>query len=143
MTIHLLYFHVNRGKKDSMEKWSFNSMLFNRELEYRCALSKSMDSFDPIENTSVSEELLILNDMDKNIHSWNDSDNSSYSNVDYLVGVRNIRNFLSDKTFLVRDSKRNSYSIYFDIENKILQIDNDDSFLSESESFFSSYKNSS
>ena len=143
MTIHLLYFHVNRGKKDSMEKWSFNSMLFNRELEYRCALSKSMDSFDPIENTSVSEELLILNDMDKNIHSWNDSDNSSYSNVDYLVGVRNIRNFLSDKTFLVRDSKRNSYSIYFDIENKILEIDNDDSFLSESESFFSSYKNSS
>nr|YP_010512400.1 acetyl-CoA carboxylase beta subunit [Holocalyx balansae]UXL83724.1 acetyl-CoA carboxylase beta subunit [Holocalyx balansae] len=125
-----------------MEKWWFNSMLFNRELEYRCGLSKSMDSFGPIENTSVSEDP-ILTDMDKNIHSWNDSDNSSYSNVDYLVGVRNIRNFLSDKTFLVRDSNRNSYSIYFDIENQILEIDNDHSFLSEPESFFYSYKNSS
>nr|QVX30754.1 acetyl-CoA carboxylase carboxyltransferase beta subunit [Castanospermum australe] len=125
-----------------MEKWWFNSMLFNRELEYRCGLSKSMDSFGPIENTSVSEDPIIT-DMDKNIHSWGDSDNSSYSNVDYLVGVRNIRNFLSDETFLVRDSNRNSYSIYLDIENQILEIDNDHSFLSEPESFFYSYKNSS
>nr|YP_009771423.1 acetyl-CoA carboxylase beta subunit [Angylocalyx braunii]QIT02208.1 acetyl-CoA carboxylase beta subunit [Angylocalyx braunii] len=125
-----------------MEKWGFNSMLFNRELEYRCGLSKSMDSFGPIENTSVSEDP-ILTDMDKNIHSWGDSDNSSYSNVDYLVGVRNIRNFLSDETFLVRDSNRNSYSIYLDIESQILEIDNDHSFLSEPESFFYSYKNSS
>nr|QVX28666.1 acetyl-CoA carboxylase carboxyltransferase beta subunit [Swartzia bahiensis] len=117
-----------------MEKWWFNSMLFNRELEYRCGLSKSMDSFGPIENTSVSEDPIIT-DMDKNIHSWSDSDNSSYNNVDYLVGVRNIRNFLSDKSFLVRDSNRNSYSIYFDIENQILEIDNDH--------FFYSYRNSS
>nr|YP_010048844.1 acetyl-CoA carboxylase beta subunit [Aganope dinghuensis]QPK77217.1 acetyl-CoA carboxylase beta subunit [Aganope dinghuensis] len=126
-----------------MEKWWFNSMLFNRELEYRCRLSKSMDSFGPIENSSVSEDPPILTDMDKKIHSWNDSDNSSYNYFYYLVGVRNIRNFLSDKTFLVRDSKRNSYSIYLDIENQILQIDNDHSFLSEPESFFSSYNNSS
>nr|YP_010223121.1 acetyl-CoA carboxylase beta subunit [Nanhaia speciosa]QXE39951.1 AccD [Nanhaia speciosa]UCJ03232.1 acetyl-CoA carboxylase beta subunit [Nanhaia speciosa]BDI13158.1 acetyl-CoA carboxylase subunit beta [Nanhaia fordii] len=126
-----------------MEKWWFNSMLFNRKLEYRCGLSKSIDSFDPIENTSVSEDLPILTDMDKNIHSWNNSENSSYSNVDYLIGVRNIRNFLSDKTFLVRDSKRNSFSIYFAIENQNFEIDNDHSFLNEPESFFSSYKNSS
>nr|YP_009765350.1 acetyl-CoA carboxylase beta subunit [Conzattia multiflora]QIS95627.1 acetyl-CoA carboxylase beta subunit [Conzattia multiflora] len=125
-----------------MEKWWFNSMLFNRELEYRCGLSKSMDSFGPIENTSVSEDP-ILTDMDKNIQSWSDSDNSSYSNVDYLVGVGNIRNFISDDTFLVRDSNRDSYSIYFDIENQIFEIDNDHSFLSELESFFYSYKNSS
>nr|YP_009771506.1 acetyl-CoA carboxylase carboxyltransferase beta subunit [Poecilanthe parviflora]QIT02291.1 acetyl-CoA carboxylase carboxyltransferase beta subunit [Poecilanthe parviflora]QVX30335.1 acetyl-CoA carboxylase carboxyltransferase beta subunit [Poecilanthe parviflora] len=127
-----------------MEKWWFNSMLFNRELESRCGLSKSMDSFCPIENTDVSEDK-ILTDKDKNIHSWNDSDNSSSSNVDYLVGVRNTQNFLSDsdKTFLVRDSKRNSYSIYFDIENPILEIANDHSFLSEPKSFFYSYKNSS
>ena len=124
-----------------MEKWWFNSMLFNRELEYRRGLSKSMDSFGPIENTSVSEDP-ILTDMDKNIHSWSDSDNSSYSNVDYLVGVRNIRNFLSDKTFLVRDRNGNSYSIYLDIKKKIFEIDNDHSFLSEPESFFYSYKNS-
>nr|YP_010150958.1 acetyl-CoA carboxylase carboxyltransferase beta subunit [Sesbania cannabina]QJQ80036.1 acetyl-CoA carboxylase carboxyltransferase beta subunit [Sesbania cannabina]QQV73318.1 acetyl-CoA carboxylase carboxyltransferase beta subunit [Sesbania cannabina] len=123
-----------------MEKWWFNSMLFNRELEYRCGLSKSMDSFGPIENTSVSgEDPPILTDMDKNIHSWNDRENSSYSNVDYLVGLRNIRNFLSNKTFLVRDSKRNSYSINFAIENQILEIDSDYSF---PESFFSTYKNS-
>nr|YP_010512069.1 acetyl-CoA carboxylase beta subunit [Myrospermum sousanum]UXL83393.1 acetyl-CoA carboxylase beta subunit [Myrospermum sousanum] len=125
-----------------MEKWWFNSMLLNREFEYRCGLSKSMDSFGPIENTSVSEDP-ILTDMDKNIQNWSDSDNSSYSNVDYLVSVRNIRNFLSDETFLVKDSNRNSYSIDFDIENQILEIDNDHSFLSEPESFFFSYKNSS
>nr|YP_009767273.1 acetyl-CoA carboxylase beta subunit [Diptychandra aurantiaca]QIS97891.1 acetyl-CoA carboxylase beta subunit [Diptychandra aurantiaca] len=125
-----------------MEKWWFNSMLFNRELEYRCGLSKSMDSFGPIENTSVSEDP-ILTDMDKNIQSWSDSDNSSYSNVDYLVGVGNIRNLISDDTFLVRDSNRDSYSIYLDIENQIFEIDNDHSFLSELESSFYSYKNSS
>ncbi|KAK7231357.1 hypothetical protein RIF29_48057 [Crotalaria pallida] len=125
-----------------MEKWRFNSMLFNRELEYRCGLSKSMDSFGPIENTGVSEDQ-ILTDMDKNTLNWNDSDNSSCSNVDYLVGVRNIRNFLSDKTFLVRDKKKNSFSIYLDIDNKILEIDSENSFLSEPESFFYSYNNSS
>nr|YP_009764555.1 acetyl-CoA carboxylase carboxyltransferase beta subunit [Amorpha fruticosa]QIS94832.1 acetyl-CoA carboxylase carboxyltransferase beta subunit [Amorpha fruticosa]QVX28290.1 acetyl-CoA carboxylase carboxyltransferase beta subunit [Amorpha roemeriana] len=127
-----------------MQKCWLNPMLFNRELEYGCELSKSMDSFGPIENTSISEDK-ILTDMNKNIHSWNDSDNSSYSNVDYLVGVRNIRNFLSDsdKTFLVKDSKKNSYSIYFDIENQILEIDNAHSFLSKPENLFYSYKNSS
>nr|YP_010994025.1 acetyl-CoA carboxylase beta subunit [Vuralia turcica]WOZ11470.1 acetyl-CoA carboxylase beta subunit [Vuralia turcica] len=67
-----------------MEKWWFNSMVFNRKLEYRCGLSKSMDSFRPIENTRT-----------------------------------------------------------FDIENPILEIDNDNSFLSESESFFYILKNSS
>ena len=96
-----------------MEKWWFNSMMFNRGLEYRCGLSKSIDSFGPIENNSVNEDPSILTDMDNTIHS----------DYDYLVDVRvgktivrilviamNIRNFLSDKTFLVRDS--NSYSIY-------------------------------
>ncbi|KAJ7941219.1 Acetyl-coenzyme A carboxylase carboxyl transferase subunit beta, chloroplastic [Quillaja saponaria] len=125
-----------------MQKWWFNSMLSNGELKYRCGLSKSMDSFGPIENTNVSEDPIIT-DMDKNIHSWSDSDNSSYSNVDHLIGVRDIRNFISDDTFLVRDSNRDSYSIYFDIENQIFEIDNDHSFLSEPESFFYIYRNSS
>nr|YP_009759574.1 acetyl-CoA carboxylase carboxyltransferase beta subunit [Phyllodium pulchellum]QIQ48773.1 acetyl-CoA carboxylase carboxyltransferase beta subunit [Phyllodium pulchellum] len=125
-----------------MEKWWFNSMLFSRKLEYRCELSKSMDNLGPIESTDVSEEdLKILTHMNKKIHSWNDTDNSSYSYFDYLVGVRNIQNFLSDKTFFVRDNKRNSYSIYLDIENQTLEIDNDHPFLSEQESFFSSYMN--
>lgn len=105
-----------------MEKWWFNSILRNRELAYKCGLSKSMDRFGPIENTSVSEDPLILTDMDKII-------------VDYLVyylgRVKNIRKFLSKKSFLVRDSQRNSYSIYFAIEKKKLEIDNDHLFLSE------------
>nr|QSQ87077.1 acetyl-CoA carboxylase beta subunit [Anredera cordifolia] len=42
-----------------------------------------------------------------------------------------IRNFISDDTFVLRDSKGNSYSIYFDIENQIFEIDKDHSFLSE------------
>nr|YP_010035775.1 AccD [Onobrychis viciifolia]QQQ88426.1 AccD [Onobrychis viciifolia] len=108
-----------------MEKQWFNSILFNRELEYRCGLSKSLDGFGPIENTGVSEDLPILTD-----------------------GVRNIRNFIPDKkTFLVKvtDSKGEIFSIDFSIENHILEIDNDQSFLTEPEpeSFFSSYNNSS
>ncbi|GAV91627.1 hypothetical protein CFOL_v3_35019 [Cephalotus follicularis] len=119
-----------------MEKWWVNSMLSNGELEYkyRCRLSKSIESLGPIENTSVSEDP-ILNDTDKNIHNWSDSNSSSYSNVDQLVGAGDIGNFSSDDTFLVRDSNRDGYSIYFDIENQIFEIDNNHSFLSELEYF--------
>nr|UZC30840.1 acetyl-CoA carboxylase carboxyltransferase beta subunit [Medicago rugosa] len=98
-----------------MENSWFNSMVFNRGLEYRCGLSKSIDSFGPIENNSVNEDPSSLTDMDNTIHS----------DYDYLVDVRvqktivrilviamdiNIRNLLSDNTFLVKDS--NSYFIY-------------------------------
>nr|UDY68871.1 acetyl-CoA carboxylase beta subunit [Melicope elleryana] len=122
-----------------MKKRWFNSMLSKGkgELEYRCGLSKSTDSFGPIKNTSVSEDS-IRNDKDKNIHSSSDSDCSSYSN---LAGVRDIRNFISDDTFFVKDSNMDSYSIYLDIENQILEIDNDRSFLSELESSFYSFRN--
>ncbi|KAF5943937.1 hypothetical protein HYC85_018014 [Camellia sinensis] len=98
MTIHLLYFHANRGQENYMEKWRFNSILSKKELEHRCRLSKSMDSLGPIENTSESEDPN-RNDRDKNIHSWNDSDSSSYSNVDHLFGVKDIQNFISDDIF--------------------------------------------
>ena len=124
-----------------MEKWWFNSMLLNSKLEYRCELKKSMESLGPIENTSLSEEPKILTNIDKKIHSWDDSDNSSYHSFDYLVSADNIQDFLADKTFLVRDNKRNSYSIYLDIENKTLEINNNHSFLSEQENFFSRYLN--
>nr|YP_010584721.1 acetyl-CoA carboxylase beta subunit [Galega orientalis]UZU69666.1 acetyl-CoA carboxylase beta subunit [Galega orientalis] len=128
-----------------MEKWWFNSMLFNRRVEYnRCNFSKSIDSFGSIENNSVSEDPSILTDIDNTIHGLkNNSENSSYRHVDYLVDARTIRNFISDKTFIVRDSNRNSYSIYFAIENQILEIDNDHSLINEPDSFFSSYKTSS
>nr|YP_010917885.1 acetyl-CoA carboxylase subunit beta [Asterolasia asteriscophora]WAJ48629.1 acetyl-CoA carboxylase subunit beta [Asterolasia asteriscophora] len=122
-----------------MKKRWFNLMLSKGkgELEYRCGLSKSMDSLGPIKNTGVSEDP-IRNDKDKNIHSSGDSDCSSYSN---LAGVRDIRNFISDDTFFVKDSNRDNYSIYLDIENQILEIDNDHSFLSELESSFYSFRN--
>nr|YP_009573744.1 acetyl-CoA carboxylase subunit beta [Menyanthes trifoliata]AZA07217.1 acetyl-CoA carboxylase subunit beta [Menyanthes trifoliata] len=140
MTIHLLYFHANMEQENSMERWWFNSMLFKKEFEHRCRLSKSTDSLGPIENASESKDPNI-NDTDKNIRG--DHDNSSYSNVDHLFGVKDIRNFISDDTFLVRDSNGDSYSIYFDIENQIFEIDNGHSFCSELESSFSSYRNSS
>nr|YP_010224305.1 acetyl-CoA carboxylase carboxyltransferase beta subunit [Lannea coromandelica]UCS08221.1 acetyl-CoA carboxylase carboxyltransferase beta subunit [Lannea coromandelica] len=123
-----------------MEKWWFNSMVSKGELEYRCGLSKSMDSLGPIKNTSVNDDP-VINDKNKNIHRWGDSESSSYSNLDHLVGVRDIRNFISDDTFFVRDSNRDGYSIYFDIENQIFEIDNDHSFLSELESSFYSFRN--
>nr|YP_009248527.1 acetyl-CoA carboxylase carboxyltransferase beta subunit [Eremospatha macrocarpa]AMW66579.1 acetyl-CoA carboxylase carboxyltransferase beta subunit [Eremospatha macrocarpa] len=123
-----------------MEKWWFNSMLYNDKLEHRCGLNKSMDSLDAIGHTSRSEEP-ILNGMEKNIPSWSDSDSYSFRNVDYLFDIRDICSLISDDTFLIRDSNGNSYSVCFDIENLIFGIDNDSSFLSELESFFSSYLN--
>nr|YP_010457624.1 acetyl-CoA carboxylase carboxyltransferase beta subunit [Glyptopetalum fengii]UUA68815.1 acetyl-CoA carboxylase carboxyltransferase beta subunit [Glyptopetalum fengii] len=125
-----------------MEKWWFNSMLSRRKVEYQCGLSKSMDSLGPIENVSVREDP-ILNDRDKKMHPWSDTDSSSYSNFDHLAGGRGFRNFSSDETFVVRDSNRDSYSIHFDIENQIFEIDNEHSFLSELESSFYSYRISS
>nr|YP_010629740.1 acetyl-CoA carboxylase beta subunit [Begonia oxyloba]WBN96698.1 acetyl-CoA carboxylase beta subunit [Begonia oxyloba] len=125
-----------------MEKGWLNSMLLNGELEYRCKLSKSTDSLDPMENTSISEGTTI-NDMDKSIPSRSDNDNFSYSTLDHLVAVSDIQNFISDDTFLVRDSNTESFSIYFNIENKILEIDNDHSFVNELKSSFYIYCTSS
>ena len=138
MTIHLLYFHANMEQENSMKRWWFNSMLFKKEFEHRCRLSKSMGSLGPIENASESKDPN-RNDTDKNIKSWGGHDN--YSNVDLFFGVKDIRNFFSDDTFLVKDSNGDSYSIYFDIENHIFEIANDHPFCSELESSF--YRNSS
>nr|YP_010154680.1 acetyl-CoA carboxylase carboxyltransferase beta subunit [Caroxylon passerinum]QQX27915.1 acetyl-CoA carboxylase carboxyltransferase beta subunit [Caroxylon passerinum] len=126
MTIHLFYFHTNRGQESSMKNWWFNSMLSKKELEHRCGLSKSMDSPDPIENISTKEDRS-LTDTEKNIPSGRNSDSSSYSNVSHLFCVTDIWNFISDDTFLLIDSGGDSYSIYFDIENHIFEIDNDSS----------------
>nr|AKD01575.1 acetyl-CoA carboxylase [Fallopia multiflora var. ciliinervis] len=123
-----------------MKKWWFNSMLSKGEFEHRCGLSKSMSSLDPIDNTSSSENTS-RNYTEKNIHSW--SNGSSYSNFDLLFGIRDIRNFISDDTFLVRDSKGETYSIFFDIENQIVEIENDHSFWSSLQKEFYNYWNSS
>nr|YP_010318224.1 acetyl-CoA carboxylase beta subunit [Elephantopus scaber]YP_011035954.1 acetyl-CoA carboxylase beta subunit [Elephantopus mollis]ULC80381.1 acetyl-CoA carboxylase beta subunit [Elephantopus scaber]WRI64315.1 acetyl-CoA carboxylase beta subunit [Elephantopus mollis]WRI64402.1 acetyl-CoA carboxylase beta subunit [Elephantopus mollis] len=121
-----------------MKRWWFNSMLFKKEFEHRCRLSKSTGSLGPIENASESKDPN-RNDTDKNIQSGGSHDN--YSNVDLFFGVKDIRNFISDDTFLVQDSNGDISSIYFDIENHIFEIHNDHPFCSELESSF--YRNSS
>ncbi|KAF5733697.1 acetyl-CoA carboxylase carboxyltransferase beta subunit protein (chloroplast) [Tripterygium wilfordii] len=98
-----------------------------------------MDSLGPIENVSVREDP-ILNDRNKKMHPWSDTDSSSYSNLDHLAGGWGVFNFSSDETFLVRDSNRDSYSIYFDIETQIFEIDNEHSFISELENSFYTYR---
>nr|YP_010991518.1 acetyl-CoA carboxylase carboxyltransferase beta subunit [Oberonia integerrima]WOX61884.1 acetyl-CoA carboxylase carboxyltransferase beta subunit [Oberonia integerrima] len=124
-----------------MERCWFNFMLSNKKLEHRCGLSKSIDSLDALGHTSGSEET-ILNDPEKDITSW---DSYSFSNINYLIYLfdsRNIWSLISDHTFLVRNSNGNTYSVYFDIENQIFDIDNASSFLSELEILFPSYLNS-
>nr|UEN66804.1 AccD [Vincetoxicum pycnostelma]UXW93100.1 acetyl-CoA carboxylase carboxyltransferase beta subunit [Vincetoxicum mongolicum] len=106
-----------------MERWWFNSMLFKKELQRKCGLNKSMDSLGPIENT-VEIEDSNRKDTTKNIQSCGGRDDSSYSNVDSLFGVKDIRNFISNVSFLVKDRNGDSYSIYFDSENQIFEIDN-------------------
>nr|YP_009906630.1 acetyl-CoA carboxylase beta subunit [Gentianopsis grandis]YP_009925130.1 acetyl-CoA carboxylase subunit beta [Gentianopsis paludosa]QLI52149.1 acetyl-CoA carboxylase beta subunit [Gentianopsis grandis]QNH70211.1 acetyl-CoA carboxylase subunit beta [Gentianopsis paludosa]QOP62759.1 acetyl-CoA carboxylase carboxyltransferase beta subunit [Gentianopsis paludosa] len=125
-----------------MGKWWFNSMLCKKELGHWCGLNKSMSNPGPSENPSKSEDSHIhIKDTPKNIQSWGDFDDSRYSNVDFLLGEKDIRNFTPDDTFLVKDSNGDSYSIYFDIENKNFEIDNNHSFLSELSSSFYSYGN--
>nr|YP_010181292.1 acetyl-CoA carboxylase beta subunit [Ophiorrhiza densa]QVD42855.1 acetyl-CoA carboxylase beta subunit [Ophiorrhiza densa] len=144
MTIHLLYFHANRRQENAMGRWWFNSMLFKKKFDCRCGLNKSTDSLGPIENTSESDDPNIKEkDTTKNIQSWGGHDDSSYSKVGHLFVAKDIRNFIPDDTFLVKDSNGDSYSIYFDIENQIFEIDTNHSFLSELASSFYSYRNSS
>nr|YP_009631417.1 acetyl-CoA carboxylase beta subunit [Liriope spicata]QCB16071.1 acetyl-CoA carboxylase beta subunit [Liriope spicata]QXU75913.1 acetyl-CoA carboxylase beta subunit [Liriope spicata var. prolifera]QXU76083.1 acetyl-CoA carboxylase beta subunit [Ophiopogon japonicus]UKU08002.1 acetyl-CoA carboxylase beta subunit [Ophiopogon japonicus] len=136
-----MIFSSNREQEDSMKKWWFNSMLSKEKLEHKCGLSKSMDSLNAVGHTGGSEEP-ILNDTENNIPSWSDSGSYSFRNVDYLFDIRDIWSFISDNTFLVRDGNGDSYSVYFDIENQIFEIDNNSFFLSELENFFSNYLNS-
>nr|QXI83970.1 acetyl-CoA carboxylase carboxyltransferase beta subunit [Gentiana filistyla] len=125
-----------------MGRWWFNSMLCKKELGHRCGLNKSMNNPGPSENTSQSEDSH-RKDTPKNIQNWGGRDDSPYSNADFLLGEKDIRNFIPDDTFLVKDSNGDNYSIYFDIENQIFKIDNNHSFLNELSSSFYSYQNSS
>nr|WRY71723.1 acetyl-CoA carboxylase carboxyltransferase beta [Luisia thailandica] len=125
-----------------MKKYWFNSMLSNKKLEHKCGLSKSMDSLDALGHTSGSEET-IRKDANKKIPSW---DSYSFSNIHYLnflFDSRNLWSLISDQTFLVRNSNGDTYSVYFDIENQIFNIDNASSFLSELPSYLNSGSNSS
>nr|QEX96152.1 acetyl-CoA carboxylase carboxyltransferase beta subunit [Rungia pectinata] len=125
-----------------MERWWFNSMVFKKEFEHRYGIKELTNNIVPIENTSESKDSNRKGKA-KSIDSLRDRHNSSYNDVDHLFGVKDTWNFISDETFLVRDSNGDNYSIYFDIENPIFEVDDDHSFLSELESSFSSYQNSS
>nr|YP_010943203.1 acetyl-CoA carboxylase carboxyltransferase beta subunit [Polygonum tachengense]YP_010943288.1 acetyl-CoA carboxylase carboxyltransferase beta subunit [Polygonum urumqiense]WLS54605.1 acetyl-CoA carboxylase carboxyltransferase beta subunit [Polygonum tachengense]WLS54690.1 acetyl-CoA carboxylase carboxyltransferase beta subunit [Polygonum urumqiense] len=117
-----------------MKKWWFNSMLAAEFKQW--GLSQSMSNLDPLDNTSSSENMS-PNSREKNIRS----NGSSYINFDLLFGIKGIRNFISDDTFLVRDNKGETFSIFFNIEKKIVEIKNDHSFLSSLQ--MSNYWNSS
>lgn len=114
-------------------------MLFRRKLKHKCELTKSMPFLQMgiipgAWHPDGSEE----KDTEKNISRWSDSNRYSFNDID----IRNIWSLISDNTFLVRDSNGDSYSVYFDIENHIFEIYNNGFFLSEFETFFSSYLNS-
>ena len=123
-----------------MEKWCF---MLKEEFERGYGLSNSMDNIGSIENTIESEDGF-LTDPDKNIpnHNWVDNDSSSYSNLDHLVGVRDILKLMDDDTLLVKDRNGDGYYINFSIKNKILEVNNDHSFLSELENIFYNYQDS-
>nr|QFS20337.1 acetyl-CoA carboxylase beta subunit [Saprosma merrillii] len=137
MTIHLLYFHANRRQENVMEKWWFNSMLFKKGFDCRCGLNNPMDSLGSIENTSESDDPN-RKDTSKSIQGWGSRHDYSYSKVEPLFVIKDIRNFLPDDILLVKDSKGDSFSIHFDIENPIFEIDNKHSG-DELESFFYNY----
>ncbi|KAI7730713.1 hypothetical protein M8C21_026601, partial [Ambrosia artemisiifolia] len=107
------------------------------EFKCRCSLSKSTSSLCVIGNTSKSKDPNI-NDTDKNIQDSGGPD--SYSNAD-LFGIKDIRNFIPNDTFLARDSNGDIYSISLGIENHIFVIDNDHPKLESSFYRNSSYLN--
>nr|SOR14610.1 carboxytransferase beta subunit [Bunias orientalis]SOR47814.1 carboxytransferase beta subunit [Bunias orientalis] len=121
-----------------MKKSWFNLMFSKGELEYIGELGKAINGFAPIEKTTITKDRFIYN-MDKNFYGWGER-SSYYNNVDLLISSKDIRNFLSDDTFFVRDSNKNTYSIYFDKKKKIFEVDYD---LSDLEKFFYSYCSSS
>nr|YP_010934269.1 acetyl-CoA carboxylase subunit beta [Pecteilis hawkesiana]WKV24842.1 acetyl-CoA carboxylase subunit beta [Pecteilis hawkesiana] len=114
-----------------MEKCWFHLMLSNKKLEHRYGLSKSKDSIDAdaLGHTSGSEEP-ILNDADKKIPSWGSYSLSNIHYLNFFFDSSNIWSLISDYIFLVRNSNGDSYSVYFDIENQIFDMDNASFFLS-------------
>lgn len=93
-----------------MERWWFKLNKCNNKFKNQLGgLNKSMDSLGPIENTSESEDPNLKKDRVKNIHSWKSRANSSSSNLDSFFGIKDAGNFISDDTFLVRDSNGDNY----------------------------------
>nr|QKV48115.1 acetyl-CoA carboxylase carboxyltransferase beta subunit [Risleya atropurpurea] len=106
-----------------MKKYRFNFILSSKKFEHRYRLSKSTDSLYALGHTSGSEET-ILNDVDKNISGWDSYSFSNMNYLNYLFDSSNSWSIISDYTFLVRNSNGDTYSVYFDIENHIFDINN-------------------
>nr|YP_004123446.1 AccD [Rhizanthella gardneri]ACU46588.1 AccD [Rhizanthella gardneri] len=110
-----------------MAKYWFNLMLSYKmlsynKLEHRCGLSKSMDNLNDLGHIGGNEELILNeNDAKKNILGL---ENYNTHSINYLFDSRNIYNLIYNETFLVRNSNGYHYFVYFDIENKILNINN-------------------
>ncbi|KAL7613934.1 hypothetical protein Lser_V15G06957 [Lactuca serriola] len=127
-------------QENSMKRWWFNSMLFKKEFEHKCRLSKSMSSRGPMVLLKMPVKVKIRIEMIR-IKTFRVRVVMTITiMLIFFFGVKDIRNFFSDDTFLVKDSNGDSYSIYFDIENHIFEIANDHPFCSELESSF--YRNS-
>nr|YP_009747729.1 acetyl-CoA carboxylase subunit beta [Lecanorchis japonica]QII89409.1 acetyl-CoA carboxylase subunit beta [Lecanorchis japonica] len=74
-----------------------------------------MDNLDAAGHTGGSEELLLNKENSQ----------KKIRDIHYINSLfDNLLNLLSDDTFLVRNSNGDSYSVSFDIENNILEIDN-------------------
>nr|QJQ75547.1 acetyl-CoA carboxylase carboxyltransferase beta subunit [Glycyrrhiza asymmetrica] len=112
-----------------MEKRWFNSMLFNREFEYRCSLSKSIESFDPIENQifEIDNDHSFLNEPESFFSSYKNSsylENGSKSDDDdhYMYDTKSnwnnninsciesyLRSQICIDSYILDDSDFNSY----------------------------------
>nr|YP_010553427.1 acetyl-CoA carboxylase carboxyl transferase beta subunit [Macrolenes porphyrocarpa]UTM97566.1 acetyl-CoA carboxylase carboxyl transferase beta subunit [Macrolenes porphyrocarpa] len=100
-----------------MEQRRFNSMLSSGKFEYRYGLSQSIDRFGPIEDTRGSEDRGL-----RDTEIFSSSDSSSYSNAEHLMRIIRIGKLISND---LQDINRSIYSLYLNINNLILKIDND------------------
>nr|YP_009932004.1 carboxytransferase beta subunit [Leptaleum filifolium]QNR90865.1 carboxytransferase beta subunit [Leptaleum filifolium] len=121
-----------------MKKSWFNFMFSKGESEYTGEIGKAINCFAPIKKTTISKDRFICN-MEKNFDGWGKR-SSYYNNINLLVSSKDIRNFLANNIFFVRDSNKKSYAIYFDKKKKKLGVNYD---LSDLEKFFYSSCSSS
>nr|YP_010722937.1 acetyl-CoA carboxylase beta subunit [Anthurium andraeanum]WDW20942.1 acetyl-CoA carboxylase beta subunit [Anthurium andraeanum] len=80
--------------------------------------------------------------MYQTFFSWSDSGSCcNSSNLEHFLDITEFLSFMSYGTYLIRDRHGDKYSIYFDIENKIILLDDDNTFLNlnELEKFYYRY----
>nr|UXR11992.1 acetyl-CoA carboxylase carboxyltransferase beta subunit [Christisonia kwangtungensis] len=105
--------------------------IFKNELKLRDVITKSTENF--IENTKKSEDPYRIRKGTDNISYSGGRENFSYFDVSRLF---NIRNFIFDDTFFVKDKNGDSFYIYFYIENTIFDVENNYSLISKLKNYF-------